>query len=47
MAPFTLIVPVVGIASAWVALDEVPTVGEWAGSVITLAGLALAVLGRR
>ena len=47
VAPFTLIVPVVGIASAWAALDEVPTVGEWAGSGITLGGLALAVLGRR
>jgi O-acetylserine/cysteine efflux transporter len=41
VAPFTLLVPVAGIAAAWIALDEVPTVAECAGAVVVLAGLAL------
>jgi len=41
VAPFTLLVPVAGIAAAWIALDEVPTAAEWAGAVVVLAGLAL------
>lgn len=41
VAPFTLLVPVVGIAAAWVALDEVPNAAELAGAVVVLAGLAL------
>ena len=41
VAPFTLLVPVVGIAAAWIALGEVPTVAEMAGAVVVLAGLAL------
>lgn len=41
VAPFTLLVPVFGIAAAWVALDEVPTVLEVVGAVVVLGGLAL------
>jgi O-acetylserine/cysteine efflux transporter len=41
VAPFTLLVPVVGIATAWIALDEVPTVLEGVGAAVVLAGLAL------
>lgn len=41
VAPFTLLVPVVGIAAAWIALGEVPTAAEMAGAVVVLAGLAL------
>ena len=41
VAPFTLLVPVIGIAAAWIALDEVPTVAECAGALVVLAGLAL------
>jgi O-acetylserine/cysteine efflux transporter len=41
VAPFTLLVPVVGIAAAWVALDEAPTVVECAGALVVLGGLAL------
>jgi O-acetylserine/cysteine efflux transporter len=41
VAPFTLLVPVVGIVSAWIALDEQPNGAEWAGAVVVLIGLAL------
>lgn len=41
VAPFTLLVPVVGIAAAWVALDERPNAAELAGAVVVLAGLGL------
>src|SRR4051794_15863332 len=43
VAPFTLLVPVVGIAAAWVALGEVPSGAEWVGAVVVLSGLALTV----
>jgi len=41
VAPFTLLVPVVGIAAAWIALAEVPTAAELAGASVVLGGLAL------
>ncbi|MDP8907759.1 MAG: EamA family transporter [Chloroflexota bacterium] len=41
VAPFSLLVPAVGIASAWVALGEQPTPAELAGAAIVLVGLAL------
>jgi O-acetylserine/cysteine efflux transporter len=41
VAPFTLLVPVVGIAAAWVALAEVPTAAELGGAAVVLGGLAL------
>ena len=41
VAPFTLLVPVVGIAAAWVALAEVPNAAEMAGAALVLAGLGL------
>jgi O-acetylserine/cysteine efflux transporter len=43
VAPFTLLVPVVGILSAWVARGERPTTGELVGSAIALLGLVLAL----
>jgi O-acetylserine/cysteine efflux transporter len=43
VAPFTLLVPVVGIAAAWVALSEVPTGAELIGAAVVLSGLALTV----
>jgi O-acetylserine/cysteine efflux transporter len=43
VAPFTLLVPVVGIAAAWIALAEVPSAIELAGSAVVLGGLALTV----
>jgi O-acetylserine/cysteine efflux transporter len=43
VAPFTLLVPVVGIFTAWLVRGERPTWGELLGSLIVLVGLALAV----
>ncbi len=43
VAPFTLLVPVVGIATAWLALGEVPSGAELAGAAVVLGGLALTV----
>jgi O-acetylserine/cysteine efflux transporter len=43
VAPFTLLVPVFGIGSAWIALGEVPTGPELAGAAVVLAGLALTI----
>jgi O-acetylserine/cysteine efflux transporter len=41
VAPFTLLVPVVGIAAAWAALGEAPNAAELAGAAVVLLGLAL------
>lgn len=41
VAPFTLMVPVVGIGAAWVALGEQPTLAELGGGLVVLAGLGL------
>jgi O-acetylserine/cysteine efflux transporter len=41
VAPFSLLVPVTGIGSAWLVLGEVPNVTEAIGAVIVLAGLAV------
>jgi O-acetylserine/cysteine efflux transporter len=43
VAPFTLLVPVVGIFTAWLVRGEHPTWGELLGSLIVLVGLALAL----
>ena len=43
VAPFTLLVPVVGILSAWLLLSEVPSAAELGGAAVVLAGLALTV----
>lgn len=47
VAPFTLLVPVAGLLSAWIALDEVPNTAEAAGGVIVLGGLALTMRAMR
>jgi O-acetylserine/cysteine efflux transporter len=41
VAPYTLLVPVVGIAAAWAALGERPAAGESAGAALVLAGAAV------
>jgi O-acetylserine/cysteine efflux transporter len=41
VAPFTLLVAPVGIATAWIALGERPSGAELAGAAIVLAGLGL------
>jgi O-acetylserine/cysteine efflux transporter len=46
VVPFTLLVPVVGMATAWFVLGEVPTPAEISGGVLLLAGVATAVLTR-
>ena len=43
VAPFTLLVPVVGIASAWLLLRETPSAAELGGAAVVLAGLTLTV----
>ena len=43
VAPFTLLVPVVGIVTAWLVRGEHPSAGELVGSLIVLLGLALAL----
>jgi O-acetylserine/cysteine efflux transporter len=42
VAPASLLVPPVGIVTAWIALGQAPGAGELAGAAIILAGLALA-----
>jgi O-acetylserine/cysteine efflux transporter len=44
VVPFTMLVPVVGMATASWALDEVPTRLELIGGVVLLAGVAAAAL---
>jgi O-acetylserine/cysteine efflux transporter len=43
VAPFTLLVPVAGIATAWLWLGEAPTAPELLGAALVLGGLALTV----
>lgn len=42
VVPFTMLVPPIGIASAWAVLGEVPSAGEAFGGVVLLAGVACA-----
>lgn len=44
VVPFTLLVPVVGMTTAWLVLSEVPSAAEIAGGLLLLAGVATAVL---
>lgn len=44
VVPFTLLVPVVGMTTAWLVLAERPSAAEIAGGVLLLAGVAIAVL---
>lgn len=45
VVPFTLLVPVIGMSTAFLVLDEVPSLTEVAGGVLLLGGVATAVLG--
>ncbi|WP_051750120.1 EamA family transporter [Phycicoccus jejuensis] len=47
VAPFTLLVPPIGIATAWVADGEVPTALVVGGGVLLVLGVALVTLGPR
>ena len=44
VVPFILLVPLVGIAAAWVAQDEVPTALESVGGVVMMVGVAVATV---
>lgn len=46
ITPFTLLIPPVGIVSAWLVQGEAVTVTEFIGGVIMLAGLTAAVVVR-
>jgi len=46
VVPFALIVPAAGIATAWIALGQVPTPAETVGGVILLGGIAITMLQR-
>ncbi|MFD6401294.1 EamA family transporter [Nocardia sp. NPDC060249] len=46
VAPLSLLVPVVGIAAAWVVLDEQPSVAALIGGAIVIAGAFAATTGR-
>ncbi|WP_280467163.1 EamA family transporter [Nocardia cyriacigeorgica] len=47
VAPFSLLVPVVGIAAAWIFLDETPTPASLIGGVIVIAGAFAATAAPR
>lgn len=50
VAPFTLLVPVIGIAAAWIVQHEQPSMTDLVGGAVMLVGLAAAVIvidGRR
>jgi O-acetylserine/cysteine efflux transporter len=47
VAPFSLLVPVFGIGSAWLALGETPGALELTGAVVVIAGLGLVTAALR
>ena len=47
VVPFTLLIPPVGMASAWLVLDERPGPAEIIGGAVLLAGVAVTVFGAR
>lgn len=47
VAPFALLVPVVGMGAAALLFDERPSVAEMAGALVVMAGLAVNVAGAR
>ena len=47
VAPFTLLVPVFGIGSAWLALGETPSALEIAGAIVVIGGLGLVTAALR
>jgi O-acetylserine/cysteine efflux transporter len=47
VVPFALIVPAAGIATAWIALAQVPSTTEIVGGAILLGGIATTTIQRR
>lgn len=46
IAPFTLLVPIIGVATASIVLGEHMGFGQWSGCLLALLGLAVNVFGR-
>jgi O-acetylserine/cysteine efflux transporter len=46
VVPFVLLVPVIGIMTAWLVQDEVPTALELVGGAVMLLGVATATITR-
>ncbi len=46
VAPFSMLVPVTGLTAAWVVLGERPSVVEWLGCAVVVAGVLLTAGGR-
>jgi O-acetylserine/cysteine efflux transporter len=47
VVPFALVVPAAGIATAWIALGQVPTASEVIGGAILLGGIATTTIQRK
>jgi O-acetylserine/cysteine efflux transporter len=47
VAPFSLLVPIFGIGSAWIALGEKPTTLEIVGGIVVICGLGLVTAALR
>ncbi|PHI30583.1 EamA family transporter [Budvicia aquatica] len=45
VAPLTLLVPVVGLAAAWIVLDETLSIAQISGAVMVMVGLLINVFG--
>ncbi|MDQ0992844.1 EamA family transporter [Streptomyces sp. V3I7] len=43
VSAFSLLVPVVGMATAWLALGEVPTTADWIGGALILGGVVAVI----
>lgn len=41
VVPFTMLVPVIGMVTAWLVLGEIPTIAEAGGGVMLLLGVAI------
>ncbi|MBC7725274.1 MAG: EamA family transporter [Burkholderiaceae bacterium] len=46
VVPFTLLIPIIGIITAWLVQGEVPTLTQLVGGAIMIAGLSAAVVQR-
>lgn len=44
VVPYALLIPIVGILTAWIVVHEQPTLTEVIGGAVMLAGLAIAVI---
>jgi O-acetylserine/cysteine efflux transporter len=47
VAPFSLLVPIVGISAAWAILGETPTVWELVGGAVVIIGCFAGVTGAK